>query len=55
MKLNYYQILGVSRNASMRVIKSAYRFLVYHFHPDRNNNSEGELLKINEFYMCINS
>lgn len=55
-RLNYYSILGVSREASEEDIKKAYRRLVFQHHPDRNPDSvhaEDKIREINAAYEVI--
>ncbi len=42
MKRDYYEILGVARDASESDLKSAYRRLAMQYHPDRNSSPEAE-------------
>ncbi len=54
-KRDYYEILGVSKNASTKEIKDAYRKLAMQFHPDRNKAPEAEekFKEISEAYAVL--
>jgi curved DNA-binding protein len=53
---DYYQILGVQRNATEKDIKSAFRKLARQHHPDHNPNdkaAEEKFKNINEAYAVL--
>lgn len=39
---DYYEVLGVPRNATEKQIKDAFRVLAMKFHPDRNKSPDAE-------------
>lgn len=47
-KKDYYEILGIARDASDKDIKQAYRRLAMEFHPDRNPNNPSAEAKFKE-------
>jgi len=56
MPKDYYEVLGVSRNATQEEIKKAFRKLAMKYHPDRNKgNKEAEekFKEINEAYAVL--
>ncbi|MBI2672649.1 J domain-containing protein [Candidatus Woesearchaeota archaeon] len=53
---DYYERLGISRDASENEIRLAYRRLVLEYHPDRNGGSKEsheELVAVNEAYEVL--
>jgi len=54
-KRDYYEVLGVPRNATEEDIKKAFRTLAFKYHPDRNreDGAEAKFKEINEAYEVL--
>ena len=52
---DYYQILGISPDANLKTIKSAYRKMARQYHPDTqtNQSSDERMKQINEAYAVL--
>lgn len=53
---HYYEVLGVSKTATLEEIKQAYRQLARQYHPDLNpgnQESEANFKLINEAYQAL--
>lgn len=54
--MDYYEVLGVARDASDEDIKRAYRKLAFQYHPDRNPDdpeAENKFKEAAEAYDCL--
>ncbi len=55
-KRDYYEVLGVGRDADEKAIKSAFRKMAKEYHPDRNqgdDTAEQKFKEINEAYEVL--
>ena len=56
-KRDYYEVLGISKDATEKDIKRAYRKLAFKWHPDKNPNNKKEaeekFKEINEAYSVL--
>lgn len=53
---DYYQILGIEKNAEQQQVKEAYRHLAFKYHPDRNQGNpkaSEEMKTVNEAYAVL--
>ncbi len=55
MKKNYYEVLGINMNATLKEIKHAFKTAALKWHPDKNKNAEAEekMKEINEAYIWL--
>ena len=54
-KTDFYETLGVARNATPEDIKKAYRKLAFQYHPDRNKDAgaSDRFKEISEAYQVL--
>lgn len=55
MAKNYYDMLGVQKNASPDEIKRAFRKLAHQHHPDKPGGDENKFKEINEAYQVLSN
>ena len=53
MAKDYYNLLGISKDASDSEIKKAYRKLAHQYHPDKKGGDETKFKEINEAYQVL--
>lgn len=53
MTKDYYEILGIAKNATDEEIKKAYRKLAHQYHPDKNKGDDKKFKEINEAYQIL--
>lgn len=53
MTKNYYDILGVDKEATQDEIKKAFRKKAMEYHPDKNNGDDKKFKEINEAYTTL--
>lgn len=55
MAKDYYDILGISKNASQDEIKAAFRKLAHQYHPDKAGGDEKKFKEMNEAYQVLSN
>ena len=53
MAKNYYDILGVDKNASKDEVKKAFYKLASKYHPDKKGGDEAKFKEVNEAYQVL--
>ena len=53
MAKNYYEILGVGKDASKDEIKKAFHQQAHKYHPDKNNGDDKKFKEVNEAYQVL--
>ena len=54
-KKDYYEILGVTKNATKEDIKKAFHKLAHKYHPDKKGGDEGKFKEVNEAYHVLSN
>ncbi len=54
-KKDYYETLGVEKNASKEDIKKAFHKLAHKYHPDKKEGDEAKFKEVNEAYQILSN
>ena len=54
-KRDYYEVLGIDRNATDEDVRKAFRELAFKYHPDHNrgDGAEEKFKEANEAYLSL--
>ncbi len=55
MSKDYYETLGVKKDASQDEIKKAFRKLAHEYHPDKKGGNEAKFKEVNEAYSVLSN
>src|SRR3989344_5854623 len=50
---DYYEVLGVNKNASKDDIKKAFYKMAHKYHPDKKDGNESKFKEVNEAYRIL--
>ncbi len=53
MSKNYYETLGINKNASKDEIKKAFHKMAHKYHPDKNKGEDLKFKEVNEAYQVL--
>lgn len=53
MSKDYYETLGVSKNASKDEIKKAFHKMAHKYHPDKNKGDDSKFKEVNQAYQTL--
>lgn len=53
MAKDYYETLGVSKNASKDEIKKAFHKMAHKYHPDKNKGDDSKFKEVNQAYQTL--
>ncbi|MFA6427970.1 MAG: molecular chaperone DnaJ [Candidatus Buchananbacteria bacterium] len=55
MSRDYYEVLGVTKNATQDEVKKAFHKLAHQHHPDKKGGNEAKFKEINEAYQVLSN
>ncbi len=52
-KKDYYEVLGIQKNASKDELKKAFHKKAHQYHPDKNKGADAQFKEVNEAYQTL--